>query len=222
MAEKCCNIENLMNIFWRGENEDKRGPEKMVELYFQPPPSPQKKTASFGHILKKKPSHSIFGAWSFLLVHIWLIPGEGPKGFVNWSFKKLDRGSWTMELSSSMVRLHGPWCKPTLSICDLRFCDHEIRWLLLLNWNLHSFVERRAIECFQEVTCEKIVRWQIWICTHHIKDNFLFFVLSKEAMSHKKENTMELNSNTGDTPHKWGKSSSHFTSPKFPWCILVL
>ena len=23
-----------------------------------------------------------FGAWSFLLVHIWLTPSEGPKGFV--------------------------------------------------------------------------------------------------------------------------------------------
>ena len=39
------------------------------------------KTALFGHIYKR--SHSLFGAWSFLLIYIWLTPGEGPKGFVN-------------------------------------------------------------------------------------------------------------------------------------------
>ena len=31
---------------------------------------------SFGYILKKS-AHSFFGAWSFLLVHIWLTPSEG-------------------------------------------------------------------------------------------------------------------------------------------------
>ena len=36
----------------------------------------------FGHILKKY-AHSLFGAWSFLLVHIGFTPSEGPKGFVN-------------------------------------------------------------------------------------------------------------------------------------------
>ena len=33
--------------------------------------------------LKKSP-HSLFGAWSFLLVHIRFTPSEGAKGFVNW------------------------------------------------------------------------------------------------------------------------------------------
>ena len=28
-----------------------------------------------------------FDAWSFLLVHIWFAPSEGPKGFVNYDFK---------------------------------------------------------------------------------------------------------------------------------------
>ena len=37
----------------------------------------------FWGIYLKKSIHSFFGAWSILLVHIWFIPSEGPKGFVN-------------------------------------------------------------------------------------------------------------------------------------------
>ena len=50
------------------------------------------------HILKKI-STIIFCAWSFLLVHIWFTPSEGPKGFVNLFFKKLEHGSWTIKLN---------------------------------------------------------------------------------------------------------------------------
>jgi hypothetical protein len=50
------------------------------------------KIAFLGHILKIS-THSLFGAWSFLLVHIWFTPSEGPKSFVNWSFKKPNHGS---------------------------------------------------------------------------------------------------------------------------------
>ena len=40
------------------------------------------KTALFKHIFKK-PTHPHFGAWSFLLVHIWFTPSsKGPKAFV--------------------------------------------------------------------------------------------------------------------------------------------
>ena len=38
-----------------------------------------------GHILKKS-THSHFGAWSFILVHIHVTPSEGPKGFVDFIF----------------------------------------------------------------------------------------------------------------------------------------
>jgi len=41
------------------------------------------KIALFGHMLKKKSAHSLFGAWSFLLVHIWFTPSEGSTYFVN-------------------------------------------------------------------------------------------------------------------------------------------
>ena len=34
-------------------------------------------------IYQKRSPHSFFGAWSFLLVHIWFTPSERPKGFVN-------------------------------------------------------------------------------------------------------------------------------------------
>ena len=61
-------------------------------------------------------SHGRFTLWSFLLVHIQFTTSE-PKGFVIlWFFKeirpwKLDHEKWP----SSMVRLHGPWCKHALS-----------------------------------------------------------------------------------------------------------
>jgi hypothetical protein len=35
----------------------------------------------YGHISKKS-THSLFGAWSFLLVHIWFTPSEGCKIFI--------------------------------------------------------------------------------------------------------------------------------------------
>ena len=63
---------------------------------------------------------------------------EGPKNFVKWFCKKLDHGSWTIKSDhgkkpSSMVRLHGPWCRPALSICDSRFCDHD-EFCVVLHW----------------------------------------------------------------------------------------
>jgi len=41
------------------------------------------KTIIFEHIYEKKSTHSLFGAWSFLLIHIHFTPSEGPKDFVN-------------------------------------------------------------------------------------------------------------------------------------------
>ena len=35
-----------------------------------------------GAILKKS-AHSLFGAWSSLLVHVQFTPSEGPKGFIS-------------------------------------------------------------------------------------------------------------------------------------------
>ena len=43
------------------------------------------KTALSRRILKKS-THSYFGAWSFILVHIHVTPSEGPKGFLNFIF----------------------------------------------------------------------------------------------------------------------------------------
>jgi hypothetical protein len=88
--------------------EDKRMV-KLEFLFFS-------KTALFGPILKQS-SHSLFGAWSFLLVHIQITPSEAPRGFViffNFFSKKLDHGSWTIKPDrgkrpSSMVQLQGPW-----------------------------------------------------------------------------------------------------------------
>ena len=83
-------------------------------------------TTLFGHMLKNI-AHSFFGAWSLLLVHIRCTPSERSKGFVNWYLKKLEHGSWTFESDhgktpSSMVRLHNPWCTPTLNTFQENQC----------------------------------------------------------------------------------------------------
>ena len=69
----------------------------------------------FSWIFQKKSTHSLFGAWSFFLVHIRFTPCEGPK-----AFKTNLLRSWTMnsdhwQRPPCMVRLHGPSCKPPLS-----------------------------------------------------------------------------------------------------------
>ena len=68
----------------------------------------------------KLSTRSLFGAWSFLLVHIWFTPSEGPKGLVNWIFWEI--GSWKLDHKvgrskrpSSMVRLHGARGKPIVN-----------------------------------------------------------------------------------------------------------
>jgi hypothetical protein len=68
-------------IFLGREFEDKR----MVRLDF------------YFHFQKfwaylKKISTFTFGAWSFLLVHIWFTLSVGPKGFVNYLFDELYHG----------------------------------------------------------------------------------------------------------------------------------
>jgi hypothetical protein len=78
MVENYCYNNSFMIFFFRGrEDKDKRRQENgqtWILFLF--------KTALFGHMLKKS-AHSFFGAWSFLLVHVWFTPSEGPKGFVN-------------------------------------------------------------------------------------------------------------------------------------------
>ena len=69
MAEKCCYDKFLITFFWEVKrSEDKRRQENHDQTWI-----------FFGHIIKKS-AHSFFlGAWSFLLVHIWFTPSEGPK-----------------------------------------------------------------------------------------------------------------------------------------------
>ena len=72
------------------EQEDKRSGDNktqengQTQMFF--------KNVIFEYIFKKKSTHLVFGAWSFLLVHIRFPPSEGPKDFVHWFFKKLDYG----------------------------------------------------------------------------------------------------------------------------------
>ena len=51
---------------------------------------------------------TFFGAWSFLLVHMWFTPSEGSKGCVN----RFPKKSQTMEVgpqSQTMEKGHLPW-----------------------------------------------------------------------------------------------------------------
>jgi hypothetical protein len=101
------------------------------------------KIALFAHILEKL-AHSLFGVWSFLLIHMRFTPSEGPKGFVTWFFFKSDHGSWTIESDhvewpSSMVQFRGLWCKPDTNRQDDSFANcvadvlqHTTHWLKLL------------------------------------------------------------------------------------------
>ena len=62
----------LLMIFFGGrEDEDKRRQKNYLTWIFF-------KTALFRLTLKTS-AHSLFGAWSFLLVHIRITPSEGPK-----------------------------------------------------------------------------------------------------------------------------------------------
>ena len=70
-------VTSFVRIFLGGEEDEDKRMVKLFFLFFF------LKTSFFGHILKTKIAQSVFGAWSFLLVHICFTPNKGPKGFVN-------------------------------------------------------------------------------------------------------------------------------------------
>ena len=107
MVKKCYN--KILIDFFNGKMKTKtREDKRMITLesfFFE--------TALFGHIYLKNLAHSLFGAWSSLLVHIRFTHSEGSKGFVNRFLKKSNHESWTMKSDlvkrpSSMVRLQNP------------------------------------------------------------------------------------------------------------------
>jgi hypothetical protein len=79
------------------------------------------KPAIFGHLFKKNQhtcflvhGHSSWSTFGLLLM-------RGPKALQIEFVKNRDHESWAIKSDhglrpSSMVRLHDPWCKPTLSI----------------------------------------------------------------------------------------------------------
>jgi hypothetical protein len=110
MAKKCY-YNKLIMIFFRGrEDEDKI----MVkhDFFF--------KMANFWtYIRRKKSTHSLFGPWSFLLIHIRFTPSEGPNGFVIGFF--FGR-SWTIEVGPHKLdhgKGHLPWSD---------FTVHDVTW----------------------------------------------------------------------------------------------
>ena len=92
---------NFQNFLEGREGDNKRRP-RMVKLIFF-----FIKTTLFGHGFKDS-TYLLFGAWSFLLVHIWFTPSEGPKGFANWFLEKSNLGSWTMKSDhGKIITFHG-------------------------------------------------------------------------------------------------------------------
>ena len=76
MADKYCYNEFLMEFFLGEEKMKIREKKEWSNLIlFQNCP--------IWTYIEEKISTFTFGAWSFLLVHIWFTPSEGHKGFVN-------------------------------------------------------------------------------------------------------------------------------------------
>ena len=69
-------LQKILNefFFWERENEDKRRQKNDQTLKKFP-----SKTTLFGHRIKKKSTHSLYGTWSFLVIHIQFTPAWGPK-----------------------------------------------------------------------------------------------------------------------------------------------
>ena len=84
MAEKCCYIKKIKNSFlekrrWKQEKTREWSNLDFIFYFiFQ--------NYLFWTGIKKISTHSFFGVWSFLLVHIRFTPSEGPKDFINWLF----------------------------------------------------------------------------------------------------------------------------------------
>ena len=103
MAKKCYHNKILMEFFRGREDEDKRQQENgqiwFILFYFF-------KITFLGRVLKQ-PTHSLLGAWSFLLVHIWFTPSEEPKGFVIdfLRYGTMELGPW----SRTMEKGRPPW-----------------------------------------------------------------------------------------------------------------
>ena len=72
MAQKYrCNL--LFNEYIFGEEKMRTREDKRMVKH------ESFKTSRSGHILKDKLAHSLFGAWSFPLVHIRFTSNEGPQ-----------------------------------------------------------------------------------------------------------------------------------------------
>jgi hypothetical protein len=122
MVRKSCYNKILLNFFRGREDEDKRK-QRMVKLEFF-------SKLLFLEIFKKKSTHSQFGAGSFL--HIQFTPTEGPEDFV-YQFlinRTMEGEPWKSNRGkrpSSIVQLHGPWCKLALRSKDPHTFNNKIK-----------------------------------------------------------------------------------------------
>jgi hypothetical protein len=152
MAKICCGDIVLMNFVWgkRRWRKDKIGRENDQTWVFILQKMP------FSDIYWKKFSKfHFFGAQSFLLIHIRLTPSEGLKSFVNLSSK----GNWTMKSDygiSSVVQLHGPCCKPALSVGHIDVvCWRE--WLPNFWCYICSWMNTQPLTFISWCTCKVLV-----------------------------------------------------------------
>ena len=92
---------DTFNKKWRQVVQEKRGEWWNLNFFSKEP---------FLGMYIRKLAHSLFGAWSYFLVHIRFTPSKEPKDFVCCCFfKKSYHGSWTM--SQTMEEGHLPRSK---------------------------------------------------------------------------------------------------------------
>ena len=101
MAEKWCYNGYLMIFFEKWREMKTREWSTLILFYFNFQNCP-----CWTYVTKIS-TNSFFGAWSFLFIHIWFTPIEGPKALYICFLKILDHGSWTM--NQTMEKGHLPW-----------------------------------------------------------------------------------------------------------------
>ena len=153
MVEKYCYNIFLMTFFGGGRECEGKRRQKNDEIWIWIFPK-----LPFGTCIKKICTLTF---WSFLLTHIRFTPCEGPEGFVYWFVKKLDH-----EIRpSSMVRLHGPWCKPALIIWT-----YIVLWYFILDMIFYQQRSNWLFGHYRELTSSPSknlqLQWNV-IAMHH-------------------------------------------------------
>ena len=109
----------------------------------------------------KIPTHSLLGAWSFFLVHIWFTPSEGPKAFqtIFSRSRTMEVGPWTHTIKKG----HLPWSnfmvhsvnRPLVNISNFYFMDD-----FYVLWDFkHGLILFICVSYFYSISIELLKNW---------------------------------------------------------------